>query len=43
MRKANHYPGESKWLGLLYLLPAFLIYTLFTLIPIIETVRSSFF
>lgn len=43
MRKANRYPGESKWLGLLYLLPAFLIYTLFTLIPIIETVRSSFF
>lgn len=43
MRKANHYPGESKWLGLLYLLPALLIYALFTLIPIIETVRSSFF
>ncbi len=43
MRKANHYPGESKWLGLLYLLPAILIYALFTLIPIIETVRSSFF
>lgn len=43
MRKANRYPGESKWLGLLYLLPAFLIYTLFTLIPIIETFRSSFF
>ncbi len=43
MHKANRYPGESKWLGLFYLLPAFLIYTLFTLIPIIETVRSSFF
>ena len=43
MRKANRYPGESKWLGLLYLLPAFLIYALFTLIPIIETFRSSFF
>lgn len=43
MRKANRYPGESKWLGLLYLLPAFLIYALFTLIPIIETFRSSLF
>lgn len=39
----NRYPGESKWHGLLYLLPAFLTYALFTLIPILETFRSSFF
>src|SRR5690606_10386677 len=37
------YPGESKWKGLLYLLPAFLIYLLFTFIPILETFRASFF
>ena len=37
------YPGESKWKGLLYLFPAFLIYLLFTFIPIIETFRASFF
>lgn len=39
----QRYPGESKWHGLLYLLPAFVVYALFTLIPIVETLRSSFF
>lgn len=36
-------PGESRWTGYFYLLPAFLIYLLFTLIPIADTVRSSFY
>jgi len=44
MTTGSHtYPGESKWKGLLYLLPAFLIYLLFTFIPILETFRASFF
>ena len=43
MKTANHrYPGESKFKGWLYLLPAFLIYFIFTFIPILETFRSSF-
>lgn len=37
------YPGESKWKGLFYLLPAFLVYLFFTFIPILETFRASFF
>lgn len=36
-------PGESQWIGYFYLFPAFLIYLLFTLIPIADTVRSSFY
>ena len=41
--ESRRYPGESKWKGLLYLLPAFLIYFLFTFIPILKTFRASFF
>ena len=37
------YPGENRWKGLLYLLPALLVYLLFTFIPILETFRSSFY
>ncbi len=37
------YPGESRWKGWYYLLPAFLVYLLFTLLPILETIRSSFY
>ncbi len=36
------YPGESKWTGLFYLLPALLVYLVFTFLPILETFRSSF-
>ncbi|MEL7627065.1 MAG: sugar ABC transporter permease [Anaerolineaceae bacterium] len=36
-------PGESRWKGYLYLIPAFAVYLFFTLIPILETVRSSFY
>ena len=44
MTTGNHiYPGESRWKGLLYLLPALLIYLLFTFIPILETFRASFY
>ena len=44
MNTANRaYPGESKWKGWFYLLPAFLVYLLFIFIPIIETFRASFF
>ena len=41
---ANHaYPGEKKWKGWLYVLPALLVYLVFTFIPIVETVRTSFY
>lgn len=44
MTTGNHtYPGENRWKGFLYLLPAFLVYLLFTFIPILETFRASFF
>ena len=39
----NNYPGESRWKGLWYLLPALLVYLLFTFLPILETIRSSFY
>jgi raffinose/stachyose/melibiose transport system permease protein len=39
----NKYPGESRWKGFWYLLPALLVYLLFTLLPILETIRSSFY
>lgn len=39
----NKYPGESRWKGLWYLLPALLVYLLFTFLPILETIRSSFY
>jgi raffinose/stachyose/melibiose transport system permease protein len=44
MKTGRHsYPGENKWKGLFYLLPALLIYLGFTFIPILETFRASFF
>lgn len=39
----NKYPGESRWKGWWYLLPALLVYLLFTFLPILETIRSSFY
>ncbi len=39
----NKYPGESRWKGWWYLLPALLVYLLFTFLPILETIRTSFF
>lgn len=43
MKRQNHYPGESPWKGWLYLLPAFSIYLVFTFLPILETIRNSFY
>lgn len=36
-------PGESPYLGWLYLLPGLVIYLLFVLYPIVETVRTGFY
>ena len=43
MNNRNPWPGESKFLGWLYLLPGLVIYVLFILYPIAETFRLSFF
>jgi raffinose/stachyose/melibiose transport system permease protein len=40
---AGRRPGERPWLAYLYILPGFLIYALFVLLPIGQTVRYSFF
>lgn len=39
----NKFPGESRWKGWWYLLPALLVYLLFTFLPILETIRTSFY
>jgi len=41
MNKLRAYPGESKWIGLAYLLPGLLIYLVFTFYPILKTVQIS--
>jgi len=43
MQPNRAYPGEKKWKGWLYVLPALLIYLVFTFIPILETIRTSFY
>ncbi|NJD59830.1 MAG: sugar ABC transporter permease [Anaerolineales bacterium] len=43
MNNRNPWPGESKFLGWLYLFPGLVIYVLFILYPIVETFRLSFF
>ncbi len=40
---AGRRPGERGWAAYLYILPGFLIYVLFVLLPILQTVRYSFF
>ena len=42
MNRLRAYPGESKWKGLIYLLPGLLIYLVFTFWPVIQTIRMSF-
>lgn len=37
------YPGESRWKGWLYLLPALMIYLLFVFYPAVESIRISFY
>ena len=39
----NRYPGETRWKGWLYLLPTLLVYLVFTFLPILETIRTSFY
>lgn len=39
---AGRRPGERPWLAYLYILPAFLIYAVFVLTPIVQTVQYSF-
>jgi raffinose/stachyose/melibiose transport system permease protein len=43
MNNRNPWPGESKYLGWLYILPGLVIYVLFILYPIAETFRLSFY
>ncbi len=43
MNNRRSWPGESKYLGLVYLLPALVIYLIFILYPILETFRLSFY
>ena len=39
----NRHPGETRWKGWLYLLPTLLVYLVFTFLPILETIRTSFY
>lgn len=43
MRARSRWPGESPFLGWLYLAPGLAIYLVFVFYPILETVRTSFF
>ena len=43
MRSNRAYLGEKKWKGWLYVLPGLMVYFVFTFIPILETVRTSFY
>jgi raffinose/stachyose/melibiose transport system permease protein len=43
MSTVRRWPGESRFLGLVYVLPALIIYAFFILYPIIETFRLSFY
>lgn len=43
MQIQRRWPGESRFHGWLYLLPGLLIYLVFVFIPILETIRNSFF
>ena len=43
MAQPQRYPGESRFRGWWYLLPGLLIYIVFILYPIFETIRTSFF
>lgn len=43
MARYTKRPGEARYLGLRYLLPGLIIYALFVLYPIVETVRTGFY
>lgn len=42
-RPRGHQPGQRPWTAYLYILPSFLIYAIFVLWPIVQTVRFSFY
>jgi ABC-type sugar transport system permease subunit len=43
MQSQQRWPGESRIKGWLYLFPGFIIYLIFVFIPILETIRNSFY
>lgn len=43
LRPTGRRPGERAWPAYLYILPGFLIYAVFVLAPVVQTVRYSFF
>ena len=43
MNVQHRWPGESRFLGWLYILPGLLIYLVFIFYPILETIRTSFY
>ena len=43
MNDQHRWPGESRFHGWLYLLPGLVIYLVFILYPILETIRTSFY
>jgi len=43
MNQRTRRPGESRFLGWLYLAPGLAVYLVFVLYPILETVRTSFY
>lgn len=43
MRVRTRWPGESRFLGWLYLAPGLLIYLVFIFYPVLETIRTSFY
>lgn len=43
MNNQQRWPGESRFLGWIYLLPGLVIYLVFIFVPILATVRNSFF
>jgi raffinose/stachyose/melibiose transport system permease protein len=43
MKNQQRWPGESRFHGWLYLFPGLLIYLVFVFIPILATIRNSFY
>ena len=43
MNFQQRWPGESRFKGWFYLLPGLLVYVVFIFIPILETIRNSFY
>ena len=43
MKTHQRWPGESRFYGWIYILPGLLIYLVFIVYPILETIRTSFY